>query len=150
MCDNPNATKLDVLDRMRQMITASGWAVQGVEGDRLHPPWAYTVGLTPEGAPELVISGKPLDECARVLNDTAAHALHAEPPVPGERIPLVGGPLVEIVGVPHPDAHLETAVALYGAQVRALQLVWADDRGHWPWDAGFRGRQRLFGPRVSR
>jgi Domain of unknown function (DUF4262) len=26
-----------------------------------------------------------------------------------------------------------------GPHFAALQLVYADDRGHWPWDAGFRG-----------
>jgi len=31
----------------------------------------------------------------------------------------------------------EFAVALCGPQVRALQLVWADDRGRWPWDAAW-------------
>jgi len=32
-----------------------------------------------------------------------------------------------------------TAVELFGPQITALQLVYADDRGHWPWDMGGRG-----------
>jgi hypothetical protein len=31
---------------MRQLIGTFGWAVRGVERDGVHPPWAYTVGLT--------------------------------------------------------------------------------------------------------
>jgi hypothetical protein len=30
-------------------------------------------------------------------------------------------------------------VDLYGPSVRALQVVHADGRGHWPWDRGYRG-----------
>jgi hypothetical protein len=35
--------------------------------------------------------------------------------------------------------HLVTAVEFFGPRIRALQLVYADNRGHWPWDTGFRG-----------
>ena len=59
---------------------------------------------------------------------------------------------MEVVELPHPDAHLVTAVSLFrGAAVRALQIVWSDDHGHWPWEVGFRsGRGRgqpVLGPR---
>lgn len=48
-CDHPGGTRLDYLKHMRDLIACHGWAVQGVERDRVHPPWAYTVGLTPNG-----------------------------------------------------------------------------------------------------
>jgi hypothetical protein len=35
--------------------------------------------------------------------------------------------------------HLPLAAAINGPGFAALQLVYADDRGHWPWDVGFRG-----------
>src|ERR1035441_1378111 len=57
MCDRPGATERDYLDHMRQLIRTYGWAVQGVEREGLHPPWAYTVGLTRHRRPELVITG---------------------------------------------------------------------------------------------
>ncbi|WP_245645397.1 DUF4262 domain-containing protein [Pseudonocardia acaciae] len=146
-------TKLEALDRMRRLITAHGWAVQSVEAGGPRPDWAYTVGLTPLGAPELLITGKKPQEACRILNGFAEHVLHAEPPEPGDQRPLVGGPLVEIVKVQRPDAHLLTAITFYGSeQVRALQLAWADDRGHWPWDVGFRSRrggQPVLGPRAA-
>lgn len=151
-CDHPGATYQDHLDHMRGLMVRHGWAVQGVEGDRIHPPYAYTLGLTECGLPELVVTGMPLPRAAALLNSVAQHVVHAEPPAVGERIPLIGGPLVEIVELPHPDAHLNTAVALFAGELRALQLVWADDRGHWPWERGFRGMrggQPVLGPRHS-
>ncbi len=150
-CDHPGTTQLDYLDHLRRLITRSGWAVQGVERDHIHPPWAYTVGLTPRGHPELVVTGRQLGKAAELLNHVAAHVLHDSALTPGEQLPMIGGPLVEIVELPQPDAHLESAVALYGPRIRALQLVCADDRGHWPWDRGYRGGrggQPVLGPRA--
>jgi hypothetical protein len=152
MCDDPSMTKLDALDRMRRLITRYGWAIQFVEAGGTRPDWAYTVGLTPLGRPELLITGKPPDESCELLNGVAEHLLHAEPPAPGDQVPLVGGPLVEFVAVHRPDVHLITSATFYGGeQVRALQLVWADERGRWPWQCGFRGGrggQPVLGPRA--
>lgn len=150
-CDDPTMTP----ERERAWLTATiaefGWAVQGVEGGRHRPPWAYTVGLTAHARPELLVTGLALPEAQALLNDIAAHLLHAVAHEPGEQVPLIGGPVIEFVRVDHPDVHLTRAVGLYGPSVQALQVVWADDRGHWPWDAGFRGRrggQPVLGPRA--
>jgi hypothetical protein len=90
MCDG--ASYEEVLARMAWIVAEQGWAIQGVERDRIHPPWAYTVGLTVAGLPELVVTGMPLPRAAELLNGLAAHARHAEAPVPGEQVPLVDGP----------------------------------------------------------
>jgi hypothetical protein len=76
---------------------------------------------------------------AELLNNVAAHVLHDKAPKPGERVPLIGGPLIKFVTVAEPTAHLRVAVDFYGTGIRALQLVHTDDRGHWPWDVGWRG-----------
>jgi hypothetical protein len=153
MCDHPNATRQDYLDYLDCIIMDSGWAVQFVERDGLRPPYAYTVGLTARGKPELVATGMPARRAAGLLNSVAAHVLHSEPPKPGEQIPLVGGPLIEIVEVDVPQAHLLMVGEFYHGGFRALQLVHADDRGHWPWDVGYRGirgGQPVLGRRASR
>jgi Domain of unknown function (DUF4262) len=153
LCDNPDATEFDYLEHIRDVIAYSGFAIQGVEGDRRSSPWAYTVGLTAHGKPELVVTGLSIARSVQLLNDVASHVLHADPPRPGEVVPLRDGPVIEIVEVSVPTAHLGIAVAIYGPGVRALQLVHADDRGHWPWEVGFRGArggQPLLGTRASR
>lgn len=153
LCDHPEANRADYLDHMRDLIDSCGWAVQAVERYRVRPPWAYTVGLTAVGRPELVVTGMSATRAADLLNDVAAHLMHAEAPAHGDQIPLAGGPLVEIVELTEPTAHLFVAVELYGSGIRALQLVHADDRGHWPWDAGYRGvrgGQPVLGVRAAR
>ena len=57
MCDHPGATDRDYHEHLREVIAAFGWAVQGVEREGRHPPWAYTVGLTGYRKPELVVTG---------------------------------------------------------------------------------------------
>ena len=150
MCDHPDATERDYQDHMRQLIAMYGWAVQGVERDGIHPPWAYTAGLTRYRRPELVITGMGLTRATQVLNGVAAHLLHAEAPEPGTQAALLDGPLVEVVRVAAPWAHLNMAVEFYGTRIRGLQLVHADKRGRWPWDdayQGVRGGQPVLGPR---
>jgi hypothetical protein len=48
-------------------------------------------------------------------------------------------PLIEIVQVAEPSVHLGVAAEFHGTGFTAFQLVYADDRGHWPWERGFRG-----------
>jgi Domain of unknown function (DUF4262) len=152
-CDHPGATRADYLNFLGGVIAKFGWAVQGVERDRIHPPWAYTVGLTLYGQPELVLTGMPLGRACRLLNEVAAHVMHAEAPRPGDQIPWRGGPLMEIVQVAEPSAHLVIAVEMFGTDLRALQVLHADERGHWPWDVGYRGvrgGQPVLGLRADR
>jgi hypothetical protein len=149
-CDHPGATERDYIEHVRRLIDTYGWAVQGVERHGIHPPWAYTVGLTAYRRPELVITGMGLTRATKVLNGMAVHLLHADAPVPGTQAALVDGPLVEIVEVAEPWAHLNLAVTFWGQRIRGLQLVHADKRGRWPWDPayqGVRGGQPVLGTR---
>ena len=140
-CDHPGATRADYLDHVRRVIARYGWAVQDVERDRVHPPWAYTVGLTTFGQPELAATGLSPRRAADLLNGVAEHLLHAAAPRPGEQVRLMDGPLIQIAEVAEPTAHLMIAVELFGPRIRALQVVHADDRDHWPWEPGYRGAQ---------
>ena len=155
MCDDPTMTKADALARMARLAEIHGWAIQYVEPERFRPAWAYTVGLTPHGLPELVVTGLSQVRTAEVLNNRAHQLLHHEEPlVPGEQYGFEGDEffeLYEVVQLSNPDVHLLTVSALYPDHpTRGLQLVWADDRGRWPWEAGFRSRrggQPVLGPR---
>jgi hypothetical protein len=139
VCDHPGATRLEHLAYVRGQLEEHCWVVIGVRGDRYRAPYSYTVGLTSHGRPEIVVTGMRQQRAADLLNGAAAHLLHTDPPAAGERVQLIDGPLIEIVSVTQPSAHLYVAAELCGPDLRALQLVYADDRGHWPWDRGFRG-----------
>ena len=140
------------LDEAAWLASEEGWFVQEVVPAGRRPPWAYTVGLTAFDRPELIATGMALDQAAGLLDGVAAHLVHGVAPPPGRQVPLVGGPLIEFVAVPHPEVYLGVAVALYGQAVRALQVVWADQQGRWPWLRDFRsgrGGQPVLGPRTQ-
>lgn len=152
-CDHPGATWQDYLEHVRGILDKHCWLVQGVQRDRHRPQYAYTVGLTGHDLPELVLTGMRFPRAVQLLDGVAAHLLHAGAPAPGEVLPLAAGPVVEIVQVAEPAVHLLVAAACYGAGVRALQLAYADGRGHWPWERGFRGGrggQPVLGARAAR
>lgn len=152
VCDHPGSTGQDYLEYLRGLLEQHCWIVIGVQRDRYRPPYSYTVGLTDHDRPELVVTGLPQRRATDLLNDVAAHLLHAEAPAPGERIPLTGGPLIEIVRVSEPSAHLRFATEFCRPGFTAIQLVYTDDRGHWPWERGFRGGrggQPVLGARTA-
>ncbi|HSV40592.1 MAG TPA: DUF4262 domain-containing protein [Nocardioidaceae bacterium] len=150
-CDNPDATDADYFDKIAGVIDANGWFVQGVEKDRWRPGFAYTVGLTMFGHPELLVTGMAHRAAAHLLNGLA-HPLvwHAAPAfVAGDFHLWPGSPAIEIVDVAEPTVHLVMAEGMYGSDIRAVQLVYADDHGRWPWEVGFRGHQPVLGPRSQ-
>ncbi|MGW6446580.1 DUF4262 domain-containing protein [Lentzea sp. NPDC055074] len=138
-CDHPADRMQEHLATLRRCIDVRGWAVQAIERDRAHPPWAYTVGLTPRGLPELVVTGMAVLEAGRLLDDMAEHLVHSGLPAPGHRFTVPGGPLLEVVRVARPWAHLLVSARLYGEGIEALQLVHADESGRWPWDRSYEG-----------
>jgi len=143
-CDNPAG------DYMAEVITPiiarNGWAVQAVSGSQGRAPFAYTVGLVAMGLPELLVTGLKPAAAGALLN-----AVGAAPGLrPGELLEVDGRQL-EVVHLPHPEAHLYVAHNLYGENLRAMQLVWQDDRGHFPWCKSHRagrGGQPVLGPRF--
>ncbi|MFJ7212598.1 DUF4262 domain-containing protein [Amycolatopsis sp. NPDC098790] len=146
-CQNPDRS--GYVQRLRDGVAKRGWMVQGVESDGSYPPWAYTIGLSGYGLPELVVTGLPVEAAAKLLNGSAARFLDSSPPAAGERLPMPGGP-VEVVALAEPSAHLVFAADLYGPEIRALQLVHADAGGRWPWSADYRdgrGGQPVLGVR---
>lgn len=155
MCDKPDSEIVDYLKHLNGVIREHGWAVQGVERHGDQPAWAYTIGLTERGQPELLVTGLPLSQARILLNNVASHMINpaGHGPSPGDRTQLANGRQLEIVAVSEPLEHLRFAVELYGDSVQACQLVYSDLEGRWPWDRDHRGApggQPMLGTRVAR
>ncbi|MFN2537494.1 MAG: DUF4262 domain-containing protein [Mycobacteriales bacterium] len=136
MCDHPEATFDDyVQEVVRPVVARLGFAVQATQSHGV--PVAYTVGLSAQGRAELVVTGKPPDDAYDLL--TAALA-GEEVPAPGRRCDLAHGPALWAFTVLRPQS-LVVAAAL-ATELTALQLVWADPLGRWPWEV-HRSDQRL-------
>ncbi len=125
----------------------NGWAVQYVEDD---PPFAYTVGLSEAGLPELLITGLPPARSMLLLNEMAHYMVHEVEPAPGDTMTFPDDSCAEFVEVAYPDVHMGWAVAFRGGPIRGLQIAWRDERGHSPWCPDFNSggrRQPVLGTR---
>lgn len=142
MCDrcDSDANPDDYLDHVRALIRRQRFVVQSVSGSRTEAEFSYTIGLTEHGLPELIVTGVQQDPATTLLGVWAEYLLDESVVLPGEV--LESGPwLAQAVEVERPQDHLLMACRLYGDAVRALQLVWADEAGRWPWDRGHRARR---------
>lgn len=136
LCDNPAATFDDYLEEVvRPTVALYGFAVQATDLD--DTVLAYTVGLAARGRPELVVTGRSPDDAHDLL---AAVLAGEQEPAAGERCDLLVGTALWALPVLRPQV-LAVAQALHPG-ARALQLLWADTSGRWPWEV-HRSRQRL-------
>lgn len=119
------------------IIREYGWMVQAVFGteDDPGPDFAYTIGLTGAGLPELVITGFPHEMAAEILNAYARRHVRDEIR-PGDEV-QVAPSQVKLRAVAAPGTEAGTAFALYGDRCRFVQLLWPDDKGAYPGDAGW-------------
>lgn len=130
----------DYDQKVQSAIDAHGWAVQGVfpSTDDDGAPFAYTVGMTARSLPELLIYGLPSQVATLVLNAAGARMGEDGPPQDGQRLSgLIANYDLAVVNAVH-TRDLAMARRFYGNdQVRAVQLVWPDQEGRYPWDGGY-------------
>lgn len=139
-CNDPNLTPDAYVQQLRELLRDRRFVVQSVGGSTSSAQFSYTIGLTAHGLPELIVLGRRDDEATRLLQLWGEYVLDMRLVLPGETL-RTGPFLLEAVEVERPEDHLLMADSIFGPAVRALQLVWADDRGRWPWDPGHRARR---------
>lgn len=101
------------LAQARRIIARDGWLVQAETG--LPRPLAYTVGLSVQGLPELLVTGLAEREAAELLNATAKVMINS----PGQF--TVGSELVVKVGA-RPPRRAHTVIHEGNLQYLALVL----------------------------
>jgi Domain of unknown function (DUF4262) len=125
---------------IRERIAEFGFVIQPVFGlAATDVNFAYTIGLTGQGRPELVCLGPTPEGCALLLGgvaplDTAGDevTLPAMGDTPALRLRLR---LVDAAAGGYP---LAMASRVYGrARIAAKQVLWPDDEGAYPGDAGW-------------
>lgn len=154
MCDQCGMAQCnsdDVFERVEAAIATTGFGIVSVLGSARSAEFSYTVGLTEQLLPELIVTAVRPPDAVRLLDIWASYLTEKSAVLPGET--LETGPwLLEAVAVDRPAEHLLIADSFYGERVRALQLVWADAAGRWPWEPGHRARragQPVLGERAA-
>lgn len=142
-------------NKMRDVIIDQGWYIQVVgtgecdepdcDGgyDPYEPAFGYTVGLTRyRGHPEVITFGLS-DADFRDTLTLLAETVRAGREITDQAVldELFGVGRTRMLAVANSSTHLCGANAMYRAPgappLPALQLVWSDDAGRFPWQAGF-------------
>lgn len=128
-------------DLVRESIKTHGWHGQHVfpSEDETGAPFNYTIGLTERDLPELIVFGLPPHIGHLVLRDLIKHIDKAgSEPLDHEVLDDVISGFNAVTRTLPPaamDSHLCQAKYFFeGREVRAMQLVWPDPEGHFPWD----------------
>jgi hypothetical protein len=138
---------LDQMDaRIREAIRKYGWYCMAVEGEEEHgqPGFAYTIGLTGFGHPELLAYGlhpsyahKLFGALVRKVRSGTTLTEETELTLPIWTVHL-HQQAVRFMPVPSPRWSLLWAADAYKpAPIQALQVVWADGKGQFPWEPGY-------------
>lgn len=131
--------QLQVLEDTRAVIKEHGWAVIGVfpaAGDS-GQPFSYTVGLTEQFLPELVVYGLDAASAGALLNAVAASMVEHGELKPGDRVDgvLDGGRRLTVIDLDRADGDdLAMVHNIYGTVLSARQVVWPDTDGKFPWE----------------
>jgi hypothetical protein len=139
MTDPTRHRQLKVIEDTRGLIKRHGWALIGVfpaEGDT-GQPFTYTVGLTEQFLPELVVYGLDPNSAAAVLNTVAANMVDKGEIKAGDRLAdvLTDGRTLAVIDLDAADAaDLAMVHNIYGTLLSARQVVWPDSDGKFPWE----------------
>lgn len=156
MYDEDLARMLAKMDEVGWMVCLVGGGpcecvgCEGVPDEGI--PFAYTVGLSTLGFPEVITYGMPRESAHACLNDIGMMVRQGRPPAVGAALT---GFFCGSVGYLLPVADtsdLVTAREVY-PDVEAVQLVWPDGRGMLPWQRGYdhdRWPQPLVAPSPAR
>ncbi|HEY0119539.1 MAG TPA: DUF4262 domain-containing protein [Cellulomonas sp.] len=138
-------------------VESAGWSIVAVEDDEGRHVDTYTVGLTRvHGHPELIVSGGGFHTAHHVLDELAAMVSAGRRFEAGEllgRAELGRECLMVQVVEPSRLVMAQAVYAMPGApSVPALQVVWADKAGRWPWELcrEHTGGQEVYGPPPAR
>jgi hypothetical protein len=74
------------MEHLDELIAQRGWALQGIfaaEGDEATAPWVYTVGLSRQDRPEMIMTGLPAQVAGTLLNTVGDMSVGDLPPRPG-------------------------------------------------------------------
>lgn len=135
-------TDREIDPRVRRDIAEHGWHVVKVMEDDVGPAHAFSIGLVEShDHPEIVVTGPDLDVLHRLVNAVGEEVRDGRRFEPGHEYAGIVADLRCHFRAVHPTNYpdfLGYAGWYYrGAFFPALQCVWPDPSGRYPWDPGF-------------
>jgi hypothetical protein len=124
-----------------------GWYVLKIGAGEKTPAFAYSIGLFEHFKhPEIIIFGLNFDTMHTLINDAAKQIRRGQAYASGQRCTdLLAHYQCEFrtVNPIRYDGFLNYGLWYYhGSEFPALQLIWPDREGHFPWEPNFNERFR--------
>lgn len=133
-----------ILDDAQTTVAVFGWCVVGVRAAGEIPRYSYTVGLTEQSHPELVIVGLDHDIARDALNVSSSAVCGGEPFELGERYNGVLGKSEVLIHEADPKfTPPGIARAFYADKVNLWAMLWPDSEERWPWYEGARNSGQM-------
>lgn len=142
-CCDEGISHDDVVARMKAKIAQNGWTAQGILANENQPGWTYTIGLDQSRShPDLLIVGLDQKVAYYVLDVLAQRVMAGERFEPGQSLSgLLAGDyelvVIEVDDVTEGDIFNMATFFYEGWNFTALQLVWPDMDGNYPWEPGY-------------
>jgi hypothetical protein len=139
--DDDDAFLLGHLAGAQRDIDARGFAIQCVLGDAEHLAFAYTIGLHLLDRPELLVFGPDPDTAYPMLGSIAAQVVDGRRLADGDVLDdTIAGRPMRVMEVLDSREHLLYAHvhARTAGPLPALQVIYPDIHGVWPWQPGSR------------
>lgn len=134
------AFAVSYLSWMQQLMADHGWAVQYVGPGDGEPQYCYTVGFYQHGLPELVVFGPTARGGQEMLNRLGDRVKAGQRYADGDVVRDLTTKELRLMEVLDSREHLTVAHLLSRSErpLPALQVIYADRDGRWPWQPGSR------------
>jgi hypothetical protein len=129
-----------VNQRIEDLIEQYGFTVMYIfpTSEDSSPSFSYTVGLGEKGLPELIVFGLPQQAAHAVLNDAAQMLIEGNLPLKEPVSKLANLPVFfENVTAEKAEPYITLANKRAGVDQPAIQMIWPDRMGKFPWEADF-------------
>lgn len=123
------------LARIEQALRKGRWRTLCVEAEPGRPQFGYTIGLSNHGHPEVVVFGLVPAQARPLLDFVGSHVVRGLGLADGDAFEF-DSRQVSVFDLPNPQMVTLWAADRDPARISALQLVYADPDGIWPWEPG--------------
>jgi hypothetical protein len=139
----------EIEDQLNEIIKRVGYAVMmgaHVTPQGFQVPLCYTVGLAEQGLPEIVMLGMPHELARQSINNAVNLMQDDKLKCSVRQAKVLTSAIYPIPLTPEYSGLLVLANQRARQQVPAIQLVYADEAGRYPWEQNFNPQMRLIQP----
>ncbi len=138
-----------VNEKLEALVRSRGWAVVTVSGS---PGFSYSVGLAERELPEIIVFGVGTEQGPKIVGDYARSVIERGPMAINSALEgVIDGfrAVLRRLTSPEAEQYLKAAWVRSAGAMTAMQMVWPDPKGNFPWEGGFDASFLSFQPLLG-